>query len=619
MRELLVYLKNLFFLSAAVIALAILLLFLHYSFLVFLKFTILTVIKLSRAELILFTLSIYFLAILCGFFLLNFTGLYGTMCLCTVPAAAFWVSLCYNINFFVLKGGYCHLTPFKWFKLTSLLEVKFELFIDLVSFSFLFLTATIALFVTFFTFSYFRYEPNVEKLLLLLNAFVLSMLLLVVSGNLVVLFFSWEMIGLTSFLLINFWLTRVGTVKAAFKAYTLNKLSDLSFFFAVLLVYYSFTELSFSRLNYLFFLYNDYVVATMFNLRIVELISFFFLTAAFIKSAQVGFHIWLPDSMEAPVPASALIHSATLVSAGIFLTLRLQPLLELSLFYHTVVPVVGAFTAFFGGFSAFFQTDLKRILAYSTISHCGFLFFLTCFNCVEFTLIYLYIHGFFKASAFLCVGNIIRFSKNFQDIRRMGFYWKFLPFELYMLAFCLLNLSGLPFFFGFLIKHFLFFSFDYFFQSFLSFGFIFLASFSGIFYSFRIYYFIFFDSKKARGSVYYNYTNESTFSDKYGNSSLGGNASIFFLVYSAVLISLIFIFWLYVLRAGVTCEVGFYLGKTGAMHAYKMDLGLLFNFKILNTVISIFFLFLNFFKWNQTFTFSFTSFFSVIIAMLLLY
>lgn len=126
--------------------------------------------------------------------------------------------------------------------------------------------------------------------------------------------------------------------------------------------------------------------------------------------------------MEAPVPASALIHSATLVSAGIFLALRLQPIFELSIYFHTLVPLISALTAFIGGFSALFQTDLKRVLAYSTISHCGFLFFLSCFNSVEYTLIYLYIHGFFKASSFLCVGNIIRFSKNYQDIRKMGSY-----------------------------------------------------------------------------------------------------------------------------------------------------------------------------------------------------
>jgi NADH-quinone oxidoreductase subunit L len=126
--------------------------------------------------------------------------------------------------------------------------------------------------------------------------------------------------------------------------------------------------------------------------------------------------------MEAPVPASALIHSATLVSAGIFLVVRLQPIFELSTYFHTVAPVIGALTAFFGGFGAFYQTDLKRVLAYSTISHCGFLFFLASFNCVEYTLVYLYIHGFFKASSFLCVGNIIRFSQGYQDVRRMGFF-----------------------------------------------------------------------------------------------------------------------------------------------------------------------------------------------------
>lgn len=327
-----------------------------------------------------------------------------------------------NMDFFLLKGGVLQLTLFKWFKLNGLLEVRFELLIDIVSFGFMFLTTTIAIFVTFFAFSYFRYEPNVERLILLLNAFVLSMVLLVISGNLVVLFLGWELIGLTSFLLINFWSTRVGTLKAAFKAYTFNKVSDLSLFFAIVLVYYSFHEISFSKLSYLFFLYNDYTLSAFVEIRTVELTSFFFLLAAFIKSAQAGFHIWLPDSMEAPVPASALIHSATLVSAGIFLGLRLQPLFELSVYFHTVVPLLASFTAFIGGFGAFFQTDLKRVLAYSTISHCGFLFFLTCFNCVEYTLIYLYVHGFFKASSFLCVGNIIRFSKNYQDVRRMGAY-----------------------------------------------------------------------------------------------------------------------------------------------------------------------------------------------------
>ena len=555
------YLKKIVVLTLVVTALVFTFFWLDRFIIFFGDYAHTHILQISKRSLIAFTLSVYCVSTALGFMLLSFAGLYGIFFICTLPLFVFWISLFINIDFFLFKNGTLQLTLFKWFKLNGFFEVKFEFFIDLISFSFMFLTTTIALFVVFFTFSYFRYEPNVERLILLLNAFVLSMLVLVISGNLILLFFGWELIGLTSFLLINFWLTRVGTLKAAFKAYTFNKVSDVSFFFAILLVYYSFNELSFSKLSYIVFLYNDYTISAIFDIRVVELISFFFLMAAFIKSAQIGFHIWLPDSMEAPVPASALIHSATLVSAGIFLVLRLQPIFELSNYFHTVVPVVGALTAFVGGFCAFFQTDLKRVLAYSTISHCGFLFFLTCFNCTEYTLVYLYVHGFFKASSFLCVGNIIRFNKNYQDIRRMGGFWKFLPFELFMLAFCLLNLSGLPFFFGFLIKHFLFLSFDFFFVNFLSFGFILLAAFSGLFYSFRVFFYVFFDLKKARTSVYYNYVDRSAASTEYSNSTLGGTLSIFFLVISALIILFLFCLWLYVVKIDVFVETSFFFWK----------------------------------------------------------
>jgi len=545
----------------------------------------------DRAAGILFFLIVYVVSTILGFILVNFTGLYGVLALCVVPAFLFWGTLCSNINFFVLKNGNITIKLFKWFKLNGLLEINFELYIDLISFSFMLLTVTIACFVLLFAFSYFRYEPNVEKLLLLLNSFVLSMVILVISGNLIVMFFGWEMIGLTSFLLINFWLTRTGTLKAAFKAYTFNKVSDVSFFFATLLVYYSFNEVNFAVLSNAALLFNDNIISCFIEIRAIELISFFFLIAAFVKSAQIGFHIWLPDSMEAPVPASALIHSATLVSAGIFLVVRLQPILELSAYFHAVVPLIGALTAFIGGFGAFYQTDLKRVLAYSTISHCGFLFFLTSFNCVEYTLIYLYIHGFFKASSFLCVGNIIRFSQSYQDVRRMGFYWKYLPFELFMLAFCLLNLSGLPLFFGFLIKHFLFLSFDLLILRILIIGFIFLAAFSGIFYSFKVFYYVFFDSKKARSSVYFGYSSDATKSIFYANSTIAGMLAILGLVFSAVVISSSFLFWLFFNDLSSTSEAAMYLGKAANFQAYGVDLGVLFNFKFLNTIICIFFFF----------------------------
>jgi NADH:ubiquinone oxidoreductase subunit 5 (subunit L)/multisubunit Na+/H+ antiporter MnhA subunit len=157
--------------------------------------------------------------------------------------------------------------------------------------------------------------------------------------------------------------------------------------------------------------------------------------------------------MEAPVPASSLIHSATLVSAGIFLILRFYPVFEFSYYGKFILPIIGSATAAYGGIVASYQADVKRILAYSTISHCGFLMLLCSFNVQEFTLLYLYVHGFFKAAVFMCVGNVIRISKNYQDFRRMGMFNKYLPFECFCAFVCLFNLGGLPFSIGFFIKH----------------------------------------------------------------------------------------------------------------------------------------------------------------------
>ncbi len=149
--------------------------------------------------------------------------------------------------------------------------------------------------------------------------------------------------------------------------------------------------------------------------------------------------------MEAPVPASALIHSATLVSAGIFLILRIYPLFELSPFARTYIIFFGALTAFFGGVCSIFQTDVKRLLAYSTISHCGVLMFLTFFKNPDVVIIYLYVHGFFKAIIFMCMGHVIRFANNHQDMRRMGGFYKYLPFEAFMSFIALTNLAGVSF------------------------------------------------------------------------------------------------------------------------------------------------------------------------------
>lgn len=225
--------------------------------------------------------------------------------------------------------------------------------------------------------------------------------------------------------------------------------------------------------------------------------------------------------MEAPVPASALIHSATLVSAGVFLILRLYPLFKLSYYYNIIAPLVGSITAFYGGFVAIYQTDVKKILAYSTVSHCGFLVLLTTLGDLDNTILYLYVHGFFKALVFLCIGNVIRFFNNTQDFRKMGSASNYLEFELVIVFVCLINLSGLPNTLGYIIKHNILFSlnaYNYALFYFICFNVI-LGSIFGLIYSYLLFYNIFFDIKKNKKYIYnLNFSNKNFNLKNYDNS-----------------------------------------------------------------------------------------------------
>jgi NADH-quinone oxidoreductase subunit L len=245
--------------------------------------------------------------------------------------------------------------------------------------------------------------------------------------------------------------------------------------------------------------------------------------------------------MEAPVPASALIHSATLVSAGVYLVLRFSTLFENTSYAINIIPILGGITAVYGGVVASFQSDVKRILAYSTISHCGFLM-VSCLTCVQdFTLFYLYVHGFFKAGVFLCVGNVIRFNKGNQDFRKMGGFFKYMPYECYLTLLGLFNLGGFPFSLGFFMKHtFLVGNSSPIYSLILS-GFTSLlclvAALTGIFYSFRLFYFVFFDFKKGRPAIYKSSNRKKIInSQHFSNTSLASTLSIFGLYFTAYII-----------------------------------------------------------------------------------
>lgn len=482
---------------------------------------------------------LFFSTVILSWVFFSYLGLYGIFKLNFITLSLFWISLLFSMGDIFINQKVYIIKLCGWFFLNFNIRIDCYFLIDTISFSFMLLTTTIALFVFIYAFSYFRYEPLVDRFLLFLLSFVISMLFLVSSGNLLMLFLGWELIGFTSFCLINFWTTKTTTLKSAFKAFTFNKFSDFFMFVflvSVYSVYYTFDILSLNNQICKYEPLIIYIFGT--PISFLEFLSMVLLGAAFIKSAQIGGHTWLPDSMEAPVPASSLIHSATLVSAGVYLILRFNFLFDATQFAKFVIPVVGSLTAAYGGICAIAQSDVKKTLAYSTISHCGFLMVLCSTEMNEFTIIYLYVHGFFKAGVFMCIGNILRITRGYQDNRRMGGLLKYLPFEYFCAVIGVLNLAGLPFTFGFFIKHLLLISLEkhiyiYYFVMFHSL----IGAFAGLFYSYRLINYIFNDFKKADKNLYIGLNKMTYNSLFYTNSSLGATTAIFFLFLSAFVIT----------------------------------------------------------------------------------
>lgn len=456
----------------------------------------------------------------------GYFGLYGAFILTLVPLFFSWVYAVLTFSSIYNNSEIIFINGFKWFYLPGTVQINFDILIDKLSITYVALILSIGLCVLVYTFSYFRYEPHVERLFLFINLFMMSMCILVLGGNLFVLFLGWELIGLTSFFLINFWSTKVSTLKAAFKAFLFNKISDLGILIFILLNILILGESNILTLNSVFINFIDYKINIIgLNVSFVEFLAFFLMLSAFIKSAQFGFHVWLPDSMEAPVPASALIHSATLVSAGVFLLLRFSFLIELTSTVLYWILITSSITAALGGIGACFQSDVKRILAYSTISHCGFLIFLSCLFNLEVTLLYLCVHGFFKALVFMCVGNVIRFARNYQDFRYMGGFSKYLPFETSMTLIGLINLGGLPFSFGFFIKHYTVLTVFDFNNLFIKVN-LFIGMFSSLIYAYRLYYYVFFDTKKAKKAIYIAASKNNLKSKFYSNTTLASSIAI---------------------------------------------------------------------------------------------
>lgn len=310
--------------------------------------------------------------------------------------------------------------------------------------------------VILFTYEYMANDPHFIRFVSYLTMFSFFMIFFVFSGNLIQLFFGWEGVGLVSFLLVNFWFSRVEANRSAIKAILFNRVSDLCFLlFLILYIYiYKSVELPILFQCDIFYI-NSVLCLNIFGfsvtLNLLKVISLVVFLTASGKSAQLGFHSWLPDAMEGPTPVSALLHSATMVTAGVFLLLRFYCILEKS-HLLSFISVVGVLTAFISANFAIFQVDLKKLIAYSTCSQLGFMITSLGLSNPIGSFYHLYTHACFKALLFITAGSIIHSLSGEQDTRKMGGILKYIPFTFISILIGIFGLIGFPFLSGFFSK-----------------------------------------------------------------------------------------------------------------------------------------------------------------------
>jgi NADH-quinone oxidoreductase subunit L len=296
---------------------------------------------------------------------------------------------------------------------------------------------------------YMSHDATPSRFFAYLSLFTFMMLMLVTADNLVQLFFGWEGVGLASYLLIGYWYDRESANAAAMKAFLVNRVGDLFFMLGMALTFFTFGSLEFDAI---FGSAEALAGKTFLGIPALELIGVLLFLGAMGKSAQLGLHTWLPDAMEGPTPVSALIHAATMVTAGVFLMCRMSPVMEFAPGALALVTVVGASTALFAATIGCVQNDIKRIIAYSTCSQLGYMFFAAGVGLYQAAMFHLFTHAFFKALLFLGAGSVIHAMSHEQDIRKMGGIWRKIPVTYAVMWIGSLALAGIPFFAGYYSK-----------------------------------------------------------------------------------------------------------------------------------------------------------------------
>lgn len=353
------------------------------------------------------------------------------------------VALAHNVyNVHVLDWVKSGTLSFNWaFKVDTLTAVM------------LVVVNSVSALVHWYSMSYMSEDPHKPRFFAYLSLFTFAMLMLVTSDNLVQMFFGWEGVGLASYLLIGFWYKKPTANAAAIKAFVVNRVGDFGFALGIYATFVVFGSVEFSEIfanvaNHqdatLNFLGHEYHALTVIGLLLF--------VGAMGKSAQLGLHTWLPDAMEGPTPVSALIHAATMVTAGVFLVARFSPVYEFAPYASQVVTIVGALTAFFAASVGLVQNDIKRVIAYSTCSQLGYMFVALGVAAYGGAIFHLFTHAFFKALLFLGAGSVIHAMHHEQDMRKMGGLYKKIPFTFAVMMIGTLAITGFPLLSGYFSK-----------------------------------------------------------------------------------------------------------------------------------------------------------------------
>jgi len=363
-----------------------------------------------------------------------------------------WVLSCYAFYEVGFAGHDAHVTVFN-FITSGDLKVDWALRIDSLTAVMLVVVTTVSALVHLYSIGYMADDPYKPRFFCYLSFFTFAMLMLVTSDNLAQLFFGWEGVGLASYLLIGFWYYKPEANAAAIKAFLVNRVGDFGFSLGIFAVFLLTGSIN---LETVFAQAPDLVGKTFhylsFNVDALTVVCLLLFMGAMGKSAQFLLHTWLPDAMEGPTPVSALIHAATMVTAGVFMVARLSPLFELAPNAKACVIVIGATTAMFAATVALVQNDIKRIIAYSTCSQLGYMFVAMGSGAYSIGMFHLFTHAFFKALLFLGSGSVILAMHHEQDIRKMGGLWRKIPFTCAMMVIGTLALTGFPFTAGFFSK-----------------------------------------------------------------------------------------------------------------------------------------------------------------------